>query len=119
MLTYLNSYGPIAICIYVDDTIYYYESGSVDSCLGDDCNHLVTLVGYDADSLLIKNSWGTSWGLDGYFKLQRGCSSDGYSYWASYPILALDGSDNSQDDDASEDQVIISNRPDQVKIRTR
>ena len=117
MMTYLESYGPIAICIYVDDTIYYYESGSIDSCLGDNCNHLVTLVGYDADSLLIKNSWGTSWGIDGYFKLDRGCGDDGYSYWASFPYLEADSSsddstdDSTDNDDEEEDSTCVDTYP--------
>ncbi|XP_063682169.1 uncharacterized protein LOC134817024 [Bolinopsis microptera] len=98
MISNLQSYGPMAVCINVDDSIYYYKSGSISSCIGEDCNHLVTLVGYDADILIIKNSWGTGWGIEGYLKLQRGCTGEsGYSYWASYPYIVSSSGGGSDD----------------------
>jgi hypothetical protein len=40
-------------------------------------NHAVLAVGYDTDESgtpywIIKNSWGDSWGLDGYFYMELG-----------------------------------------------
>lgn len=41
-----------------------------------DVNHAVLAVGYGVDDgihyWLNKNSWGTSWGDDGYFKIELG-----------------------------------------------
>ena len=86
MLGYLKSYGPIAVVINANDTIYYYKRGIVNCCLGGKSrgNHVVAIVGYSEDSLLLKNSWGVAWGEKGYFRLARRCGVLGYSYWASY-----------------------------------
>jgi len=60
-------------------------------------------VGYDANSYLIKNSWGTDWGNAGYMNIQRGCADKtGYSYWASFPYLVSDSTSNDDDSKSTE-----------------
>ena len=56
----------------------------------DDVNHAVLAVGYGTDEngmdyWLIKNSWGTSWGMDGYFQIERGVNMCGIAQCNSYP----------------------------------
>jgi len=69
----LIEYGPLTICIFVYDDMYQYKSGvyrkTAESIrVG---GHLVALVGYDdiTQSWLVKNSWGTGWGDNGWFHM--------------------------------------------------
>jgi len=90
--------GPVSIAIEADQPIFqFYTSGVISSptCGGkttDDLDHGVLLVGYDYDNVtgldywLVKNSWGTSWGLKGYVKLVRNANECGLNWAASYPI---------------------------------
>jgi len=69
--------GPIAIS--VDATWGAYESGVFTPPAGGihtDIDHAVQLVGFGTESngldyWLVRNSWGTTWGEEGYIKLQR------------------------------------------------
>ena len=73
---YLLKFGPIAVSV---DASHWssYSSGvlSYDAC-GADIDHAVLLTGYGTDPNLgdywsIKNSWGASWGENGYIRISR------------------------------------------------
>lgn len=59
----------------------------------DDIDHAVLIVGYssedDVDYWIVKNSWGTDWGLDGYFYIERNTDLEygvcAINAMASYP----------------------------------
>ncbi|KAI9086160.1 hypothetical protein K1719_031881 [Acacia pycnantha] len=89
------------ITVALDATqLQFYQGGIVDgeNCpVGSPINHAVLIVGYDSrdgtDYWIVKNSWGESWGMNGYFMIQRNtnlpdgvCSINKY---ASFPIATM------------------------------
>lgn len=68
--------GPIAVGVDASDEHFrYYFGGIMDFPCKTDVNHGVLLVGLDSfqgqDYWLLKNSWGSVWGEDGYFRMPR------------------------------------------------
>lgn len=70
--------GPVAIS--VDASKWHdYESGVFSSCSYSEnmsINHAVVLVGYgtdevDGDYWIVRNSWGTKYGENGYIRVKR------------------------------------------------
>jgi len=70
--TALINNGPLVTCIAVWKDFLYYSSGVYKHLWGTRVGgHVITIVGYD-DTLncwICKNSWGTNWGEDGWFKM--------------------------------------------------
>ena len=73
LLEALVNEGPIAIS--VDASWGAYEDGVFSSDSNWLIDHAVQLVGYGTeggkDYWLVRNSWGTSWGENGYIKLEK------------------------------------------------
>ena len=73
-----------------------YVSGVYDAsssvCNPKNINHLIVIVGYGTDSItnkdywLIKNSYSTSWGENGYIRIKRGSNVCGIESNPYYPI---------------------------------
>jgi cathepsin L len=70
--------GPVAVAVAANDW-HKYESGIFTGCdysKNIDVNHVVVLEGYGTDEALgdywlIRNSWGTGYGENGYIRLAR------------------------------------------------
>ncbi|GMF21533.1 unnamed protein product [Phytophthora lilii] len=99
--------GPVTANIdATGDGFRHYAGGIYDAqdCLsdGDEVNHAVVVVGFgqtDAGEKfwIIRNTWGTMWGEDGYMRIARGSSVGAYGpcnlyLYADYPVNLTVGS---------------------------
>jgi C1A family cysteine protease len=75
MKQFVLNNGPLSIC--VDAASWqFYQGGVITSC-GDSIDHCVQLVDYfpnfqGYEAWYVRNSWGTSWGYNGYLYVQFG-----------------------------------------------
>ncbi|KAM6962915.1 digestive cysteine proteinase 2 [Aplochiton taeniatus] len=89
------SIGPVTVALDADHSSFlFYSSGIYEepSCNANHLNHAVLLVGFgsegDQDYWIVKNSWGTGWGEDGYMRMVRnGKNTCGIASYALYPVL--------------------------------
>jgi len=90
----LVGYGPLSICVdasnwqdYVSGIMTWYECAWVNIL-----DHCVQLVGYNATSSnpfwMVRNSWGTDWGIDGYIYLEMWEDTCGLTYEATCSIVS-------------------------------
>jgi len=88
---------PVSIAVEADKSAFQlYRGGILSSTCGTTLDHGVLLVGYGTENgqkyWKVKNSWGTSFGEDGYIRLKRGKGGAGecglLSGPPSYPIVS-------------------------------
>jgi len=86
--------GPVSVAIEADQACFQFYSGGIlsDPSCGTALDHGVLAVGYNTAASgqywIVKNSWGTSWGMSGYVNIAKGTDECGISMEPSYPTGA-------------------------------
>ncbi|XP_035441498.2 cysteine proteinase 1-like [Spodoptera frugiperda] len=100
MAAYLYKYGPLSAAINsesMDRYTYGIDEPTLDNCNPNKLNHAVLIVGYNVyvsetgestPYWIIKNSWGTEWGDNGYYYLVRGTNACGIASDVSFAFVA-------------------------------
>lgn len=89
---------PLVVGMGVPNEFLSYSEGIYTGpCEASEINHAMTAVGYGVDEetgleyAIIRNSWGTRWGEDGYARVALGTPREGGTCfmwsWASHPVI--------------------------------
>lgn len=87
--------GPISVAIDAEGDFQFYSAGIFSSteCSSQMLDHAVLAVGYGVSPskqkyIIVKNSWGSDWGMDGYIYMSAEISNMcGIASCASYPTV--------------------------------
>eukprot|EP00771_Trimastix_marina_P004003 gnl/Trimastix_PCT/73.p2 GENE.gnl/Trimastix_PCT/73~~gnl/Trimastix_PCT/73.p2 ORF type:complete len:478 (+),score=138.90 gnl/Trimastix_PCT/73:121-1554(+) len=87
-------HGSVAVGIAATSNFQLYTGGlfTDPDCDPTMMNHAVTIVGYGTTASgnkywKVKNSWGTNWGVNGYFYIPRGVNQCGIENLPAYPTV--------------------------------
>jgi hypothetical protein len=106
--------GPLSVAMGIDSTYGgYFDAQGIYRCTSDTgMNHGVIIVGYnDAGGYwIVKNSWGSTWNGDGYFKLGYGeCAIGNYNLYVDVAAPAPPDQDGDTVPDASDNCPLVFN----------
>merc|ERR1711916_287719 len=94
LLDAVGNVGPVSVAIEADQLSFQlYSSGVLTGSCGTNLDHGVLAVGYGTsggtDYWKVKNSWGASWGDNGYVLIERGVNKCGIADGPpSYPTVS-------------------------------
>jgi len=81
--------GPVSVAIEADQMSFQlYNGGTITSGCGTNLDHGVLAVGYGDSYFKVKNSWGASWGMNGYVQISTSGNTCGIHSDASYPTVS-------------------------------
>jgi C1A family cysteine protease len=112
----INDYGPITMWLYADDDFQAYTGGiyTHQTITWSGGYHSVDIVGYNdtGNYWICKNSWGSSWGESGFFRIDYSESVYDSNAWYSNPsdnrMFFLDGSYYVSSTDITSPPTLIS-----------
>jgi len=101
----IYKYGPVSVAVAADAYFQSYKDGVFNRDTATNVNHAVILVGWDdaKGAWILRNSWGTNWGLDGYMYIKYGMAKVGTA--TAYAVI--DGSSPAPDPSPSDDGVTL------------
>lgn len=89
--------GPVVVAMDASHSSFQFYKGGVyyePQCQPGYVNHGMVVVGYGRDSRigadywLVKNSWGSRWGENGFMRVARNRGNNCcVSCWAAYPLV--------------------------------
>uniref|UniRef100_A0A8C4F9S4 Cathepsin H n=1 Tax=Dicentrarchus labrax TaxID=13489 RepID=A0A8C4F9S4_DICLA len=93
MVDAVGTRNPVSFAFEVTSDFMHYSKGVYTSTechkTTDKVNHAVLAVGYGNENgspyWIVKNSWGPTWGIDGYFLIERGSNMCGLAACSSFP----------------------------------
>ncbi len=74
-------HGPVSVAVDATSAFQAYTGGVFNENDPGDINHAVVLVGWDeaTGSWILRNSWGTGWGENGYMRISYQSNKVGYA----------------------------------------
>jgi len=91
--------GPVATSVHAYTPAFMaYTGGVFNACVDLLTDHAIVLVGWDDNQgsngvWILRNSWGTDWGENGYMRIEYGCSRVG-EHVATIDLLGVDCNQN-------------------------
>jgi len=88
----LTTVGPFSVCVDAEEWSFYSGGIVTPSNCGRSVDHCTQLVGYDSTKApgywIVRNSWGTDWGIQGYIYLQMGSDVCLIADYVTYAVSA-------------------------------